>query len=1070
MNCHLRILGQIGFTWAWILCLSLRAQQADVPPRGGVPSARGGFGLSLAPALAGQMLTQADKNGDQKLTKEEFIALSEVWFDALDVDGAGRASQEEFNERFNNLLPPPPGLAPRGGGVPGGGRGGFATSRFVGLFIALDEDKDGFVTRAEVKQTFEKWFSQWDPAKSGSLDREKLIAGLNSALPRTNMGGAMGGEAQTPIPGLPKPPPSNVLQPEDAIKTLQLSEGFKMELAASEPMIEDPITISFDEDGRLFVVEMRGFMQDINRTGERELTGRISLLEDADGDGRFEKATVFVDKLVLPRAVAAMNGGIFYVSDYKLWFARDTDGDGKADRTELVDAAYGTGNVEHGPNGMTRAMDNWIYNAESQYRYRFVSGVLIKQRTEFRGQWGMTQDNYGRLFYDVNNSQLLGDFAPPNYMSRNPHHRTSAGLNLAVATDQRVFTIRMNTAVNRGYLTNVLDPSGKLHVFSSSCSPVIYRGDNYPAEFQGNAFVCDPSANLIKRNLVFDQTMTLASKFAYVNSEFLVSTDERFRPVNLFNGPDGTLWVVDMYRGIVQYGMFMTSYLRRDTLERGLDKGVHLGRIYRIVATSRAPKKSPHLSTESSLALVGRLSDPNGWIRDTAQRLLVERGDRSVIADLVRLAASGVNPLGRIHALWTIEGHFASLPKGLGKDSYGATENSSETTQSSSVGKTTTPRLVNVDPNLVFEAPALTPDVLDACLKSIDDPEPKVQVAAVRVAESLAMWNPAHRKAVLQKLTAIDKRKTPEVTFQAALTAGNLSKPEGLPILAAIAATQAEHSLIRHAILSGLRDWELQFIQILLADPQWQGQQPGRGALLQSLASAVMSERIPKKTETLLALAASQKPGQTWRRKSLLDGVVANAQNRTPIPLAAAPPAFETLAKSEDAAIREQGERIKKLFAWPGHQTEPAVATPEAVRPATAEEAAAMDVGKLLFQQVCAGCHGLTGEGLTPLAPPLANSDWVLGPQSRLIRLALHGVTGPIHVNGAKYEPPQTLPDMPSLREALNNEQIAAVLTYIRGQWGNSSIPIMAASIAKVRAETDARETPWTEEELLKIE
>src|SRR5207244_3757979 len=185
---------------------------------------------------------------------------------------------------------------------------------------------------------------------------------------------------------------------------------------------------------------------------------------------------------------------------------------------------------------------------------------------------------------------LLADFTPPNYMSRNPHHRTSAGLNLAVATDQRVFTIRMNTAVNRGYLTNVLDSAGKLYVFSSSCSPVIYRGDNYPAEFQGNAFVCDPSANLIKRNLVFDQNLTFTSKFAYDNSEFLASTDERFRPVNVFNGPDGALWVVDMYRGIIQYGMFMTGFLRRESLERGLDKGIHLGRIY---PGSRCPALTP---------------------------------------------------------------------------------------------------------------------------------------------------------------------------------------------------------------------------------------------------------------------------------------------------------------------------------------------------------------------------------------------------------------------------------------------------------------------------------------------
>jgi mono/diheme cytochrome c family protein len=1057
------------------------------------------------------MMSQADRNQDQKLSKEEFNALPDAWFDALDTDGIERVSQDEFNERFGNLLPPPPGFGQRGTGLPTGGRGGFASSRYVGFFSVLDSDKDGFLTRAELKTTFEKWFDEWSKASDASLDRDQLIAGFNSVLPRTNMGGATGSEAQVPIPGLPQPPPSPVLAPADAIKTLYLPEGFRAELAASEPMIEDPITMAFDEDGRLFVVEMRGFMVDINRTGEREPVGRISRLEDTDGDGRFDKSSVFVDQLVLPRAVAAVSGGILYVSDYKLWFAQDTDGDGKADGTALVDDAYGSGNVEHGPNGLLRAVDNWIYNAESQYRYRFVSGVLIKQRTEFRGQWGMTHDNYGRLFYNVNNSQLLGDFAPPNYMGRNPHHRTSAGLNLAVATDQRVFTIRMKTAVNRGYLTNVLDATGKLYVFASSCSPLIYRGDNFPDEFHGNAFVCDPSANLIKRNLVFDQNLTLSSRFAYTNSEFLASTDERFRPSNIFNGPDGTLWVVDMYRGIIQYGMFMTSYLRRDTLERGLDKGIHLGRIYRIVSKDKAPGRFPQLSKLSLRALTERLSDPNGWVRDMAQRLLVERGDRSVLAELARLTVSGASPLGRIHALWTLEGLLLALPKDA-LISKSAIRNPQSVIDSSPAARTL--RLLNVEPTLGLEPPDLTQEVLNACLKAAGDSHPKVQVAAIRVAEALTASNRAHQKTLLQNLMALnpplapprrgtapsgvsdsssgrgesvgsrgrlaaaasteepDKGAASEVIFQAALTAGNLAKPESLPLLASIADSHAEHSLIRHAILSGLRDWKLQFLQILLADPRWQSSQPGRGALLQALASAIVNERDARKTETLLALAAGQKPGQFWRRKSLLDGMAVPAQNRffQPIDLSAPPTALEALGKSEDAAVRDQSERLKKLFAWPGHPDASVAATTDAARLAIPGAEAALDEGKLLYQQICAGCHGLDGEGLTPLAPPLVNSDWVRGSEARLVRIALHGVAGPLHVNGTRYEPPMTLPDMPSLRDALDNNQIAAVLSFIRQSFGNDAAAVSPSRVAAIRVEAEKRETPWTETELLGIE
>jgi len=1065
----LRPLGRcLALVLAWLFAWCGAAQTTQTPGQGTTPTppgragGRGAFGFSLSPTLATQMLSQGDKNQDQKLAKDEFNALPDAWFDALDTDGIGRVTQDEFNERFGSLLPPPPGFGQRGSGLPTAGRGGFASSRYVGFFSVLDADQDGFLTRDELKAMFERWFNEWARASGGSLDREQLVAGFNSVLPRTNMGGATGGEAQVPIPGLPKPPPSPVLSPAEALRTLHLPEGFRAELAASEPMIEDPITMAFDEDGRLFVVEMRGFMLDIDRTGEREPSGRIVRLEDADGDGRFDKASVFVDQLVLPRAIAAVHGGLLYVSDYKLWFAQDTDGDGKADRTELVDDAYGNGNVEHGPNGLMRAMDNWIYNAESQYRYRFVRGVLIKQRTEFRGQWGLTHDNYGRLFYNVNNSQLLGDFAPPNYMGRNPHHRTAAGLNLAVATDQRVFTIRMNTAVNRGYLTNVLDATGKLYVFASSCSPLIYRGDNFPDEFQGNAFVCDPSANLIKRNLVFDQNLTLTSRFAYTNSEFLASTDERFRPCNIFNGPDGTLWVVDMYRGVIQYGMFMTAYLRRDTLERGLDKGIHYGRIYRIVSTGKPPGKFPQLSKLGSQALTERLSDPNGWIRDTAQRLLVERGDRSVVAELARLAVSGANPLGRIHALWTLEGLLLVLPN----------DQSAIRNPQSAIPQPHALRLAHVEPTLLLEAPDLTPEVLGACVKAAGDEHPKVQAAAIRVAEALTASNRAHQKAVLQKLTSLGRGAASEVVFQAALAAGNLAKPESLPLLASIAESDAEHSLIRHAVLSGLRDWELQFLQILLADPRWQNLQPGRGAFLQALAGAIVNERDARKTETLLALAAGQKPGQFWRRKSLLDGMAANAQNRffQPIALGAVPAALETLGQSDDTAVREQSERIRKLFSWPGHQTASAAASEGAVRAELSGNGSVIEAGKLLYQQICAGCHGLEGEGLTPLAPPLVNSDWVLGSEARLIRIALHGVAGPIHVNATRYEPPMTLPDMPSLRDALDNTQIAAVLSFIRQSFGNGAAPVTSVRVARIRRETEKRETPWSEEELLQIE
>lgn len=1026
------------------------AQESNAP----ATARRGGRGgISTGSIIAGQMLSQGDRDKDQRITKNELGELANAWFDRLDSGQAGRINQEEFISRFGTLLPERPGFGQ------GGGQISFGPSPYLGVFVAIDADSDSSLTRVELKEAFEKWFDQWDSEKGGAIDLQKLTAGLDSAWPRTNMGRGVARESQTRIPGLPDPPPSPALAPDEALTTLHVQDGFRIELMASEPTIEDPIALAFDADGRLYVLEMRSFMLDINRSGERDPIGRITLLEDTDRDGRFDKSTVFADHLMIPRSISAYEGGVLYVSDYKLYFAKDINGDGRADQNALVDPDYGRGNVEHAPNGLMRALDNWIYNARSQYRYRWMGNVLVKQRTENRGQWGITQDNYGRLLYNVNNSQLLGDYAPPNYMGRNPHHPSTAGLNLFVATDQRVFTLRMNTAVNRGYLTEVLDNSGKLYVFPSSCSPVIYRGDNYPAEFIGNAFVCDPAGNLIKRNVVFDDNLSLASRFAYDDSEFLASTDERFRPVNLFNAPDGTLWVVDMYRGIIQYSAFMTPYLRRETLERGLDQGIHLGRVYRIVSKVKSPTESPRLSQESSAALVKKLLHPNGWVRDTAQRLLVERGDPSTIPALVKLVATALDPLARIHALWTLEGLLITRfdetnpqPEPIG-------------------GSTNSVRLITMDePSQVF-APSLDSNVLDACLNAIKDSDPKVQTAAIRVSEALAARNPACREAFLRQL-ALGKEASAEVAFQMALSAGNLSKPSSLPVLTAIAAQHAGHSLIRHAILSGLENWELQFLQILLSDPHWDTPAPGRGALLQALAKAVIVENEPRKAEMLLVLAAGQKNEQSWRRSSLLEGMASHSQNRRfrPIALGTSPKSLEILAASDDPRIQELNGQVRKLFSWPGHQDETAVATSTAARPVTPDEGSAIAAGRLLFEYVCSACHGLTGEGIRPLAPPLANSNWVLGSENRLIRIALDGVSGPIHVDGTRYEPPLTLPDMPALREALDDSQIASVLSYIRHEWGEGAGTVSPEKIGAVRNETQSREIPWTEEELLKIE
>lgn len=974
-------------------CVAASSAQTPEP----APS-RNAFRRPPAPSaiLASRILAVGDREPDGLLGPAELSAVADAWFNLLEPDGVGVVRAAEFLERFEPIFST---SAP----AEAGGRNVTRVGVSMGLFAAVDTNGDQSWGRDELQRSFAMWGDAWDVDSNGLLDETELVDGLESVLPRTNMSGAVG-LAQERLKGLPEQPPSPVLAPAEAMETIQLVEGFRLELAASEPMVQDPVALSFDADGRAFVVEMRTFMVDIDGTGERSPQGRIKRLVDTDGDGRFDEATVFVDGLITPRAVLAAGGGVFYVSDYQLWFARDRDGDGVADRTELVDAEYGGGNIEHAPNGLMVAMDNWIYNAKSAQRYRLIGDVLVRQSTEFRGQWGITQDNYGRLLYNVNNSQLLGDYAPPNVMGRNPNHASLAGLNLFVATDQSVFPLRMNTAINRGYSPEVLDPTGRVHVFASSCAPVVYRGDNYPAEFVGDAFVADPAVNLIKRNLMSDAGLTLSARHAYPKSEFLASSDERFRPSNLYNGPDGTLWMVDLYRGIVQYGRFMTAYLRSETLDRGLDQGVHLGRIYRIVSEDRAPAAFLQLSQESSVQLVARLAHPNGWIRDTAQRLLVERGDRAAVPALLAVVRDGES-LAQIHALWTLEGLFARAPRAA-------------TPVDPAHELTLLP--LEADEQLAVMAPSA--EVLAACFAAVGDADPKVQVAALRVAGALTIGDPARQTQLLARIAAIMERADDEVLFHAALVAGELVKPAALPVLARLATAGARHVLVRDAVLAGVGGWENALLDTLWADGAWQDRAPGQTAVLQELASSIIRGG---ETAQITALR-SRATGDGWKARALAAGIVA-------VPIM------------------------------------PGAATGESARELTGAEQALVAEGRRLYDQVCAGCHGADGAGLRPMAPALAGSDWVLGSERRLTRLVLRGVAGPITINGVTHQPPEILPEMPGLA-ALEDGQIAAILSYLRRTWGHGAEPITPATVATERAATAAQTTAYSAAELIAIE
>jgi len=450
-----------------------------------------------------------------------------------------------------------------------------------------------------------------------------------------------------------------VIEATAAIKKMHIADGFEVKLVAAEPLVTAPVAMSFDEKGRAWVVEMQDYMPDTVGTGEDVPTGKVVILSDKNGDGVMDSSKLFLDSLVLPRAICLIDSGILVAEPPKLWYYKIKD-DKPVNKT-LVDSAYAEGgNVEHRPNGLFRAMDNWIYNAKSAKRYRKQGDKWLIERTHFRGQWGITQDDEGRLYYNTNSENLLGDYFPPGLGAWNENQKSVAGYVKTVVGDLRVYPARPTPGVNRGYMAGILDDSLRLVNFTAACGPVIYNGGLFGNEYDGNAFVAEPSANLIKRDLLKDEGYVISGEEAYKGKEFIASEDERFRPVNLFNGPDGAMYIVDMYRGIIQHKTYLTPYLKNEIKERQLTQPLNCGRIYKVVPVNVTTHNVVMGST--SAQLVTMLLNNNGWVRSKAQQLLVDAKDKQVVPALQQLLKDASKPIPLTHALWTLEGLHALQP------------------------------------------------------------------------------------------------------------------------------------------------------------------------------------------------------------------------------------------------------------------------------------------------------------------------------------------------------------------------------------------------------------------------
>jgi len=804
--------------------------------------------------------------------------------------------------------------------------------------------------------------------------------------------------------------PSPPKTPQDELTSIVVERGMKIELVASEPMVQDPVVITFDEDGRLWVVEMRGFMPDIDGKGERERVGRVSVLEDTNNDGMMDSSTVYIDSLIMPRALAIVHGGALIVEEEALWLTQDTNNDLKADTKTLIDPDYaGSKMPEHSGNGLWRGLDNWYYNVKSRFRYRLIDGKWTRDSTEFRGQWGLSHDDQGRLYYNYNWSQLHADLVPPNYLGRNKNHTPTTGIDHGLTIDRRVYPIRNNPAVNRGYIPGTLDKEGHLLEFTAACSPLYYRGTTLPREYYGNVFVCEPSGNLIKRNVVKEKGFFISAFDPHPGSEFVASRDERFRPVHLATGPDGGLYVADMYRGLVQHGAYVTPYLREQTLTRKLVQPVHYGRIWRIVPETWKPTPVKKLSTLSSEELIGYLSNENGWYRDMAQRLLVERNDKTITAQLTNAIKTGTNELGRLHALWTMEG-----------------------------------------------LKMLTPELL---ISLLSDSSELIRIHSMRLIEPLAKKDQNVKVALQSKIVDRWKAASPGEILQLALTAGILEQKSSHELLGGIIDRFDSSALIRDAVLSSLENQEYAFLINLKASGT-NTQTAGKEIFLEMLTTAIIRKRDPTEVSSLLTMLETKQ--FSWKEKTILTALSIQAGNRKikPIRLAKAPRILTTATSNVDTARLHS---LNAMLEWPGHVADTSAhVTQKRLSDAEQQQFA---LGRQHYLTTCAGCHGTDGAGMNRMAPTLIGSDWVLGDEKRLALLLLHGIEGPIEVVGKMYDVPEILPVMPS-HSTMDDGAITAIMTYIRNEWGNSAPAVGRRTVGQTRHLTQGRVVPWTSKEL----